>query len=71
LGAEGREHIANSGGKRHVATERGTESGTLSDDSTPKRPAMDPDLADVMTAWPTLAKPIRDAIKALVKAAGG
>jgi hypothetical protein len=68
MGAEGRELSTNSGGKQHVATEGGALSGALSDDSTPNRPAMDPDLADVVTRWPTLPLPIKAGILAMVRA---
>ena len=46
--------------KQGVMPERGTESGTLPDD---------PELADVVKAWPTLPEPIRRAVLALIGAA--
>lgn len=44
---------------------RGTESGTLAADSTP----VDPDLAEIASAWPTLPDAIKAGVMAMVKAA--
>jgi hypothetical protein len=44
----------------------GAESGSLL-----TKHEVDPDLALLITAWPTLAQPIRAGILAMIRAAGG
>jgi hypothetical protein len=68
LGREGLDKVTKTPGKPQFSAERGTESGTLPDDSSEKRPAMDADLAEVVNAWPTLSAPIRAGILAMIRA---
>jgi len=51
----GVEQIADSSGNQRVALQGGTESGALSGDSAPS----DPELAEVVRAWPTLSEAVR------------
>jgi hypothetical protein len=52
--------------KTALSEQRGTESGTVATDPTP----IDPDLAKIIDAWPTLPEPIRAGILAMIRAAG-
>ncbi len=54
-------------GKTGVPQESGAESGASSGDSAP----IDPDLAAVVSAWPTLPYAIRAAVLAIVRAPQG
>jgi hypothetical protein len=69
VGDTGREHLAKPAGNPHISSKRGTESGTLGDDSAPRPIKADPDLASVIAAWPNLPEAIRTGIVAMVKAA--
>jgi branched-subunit amino acid aminotransferase/4-amino-4-deoxychorismate lyase len=62
---QGLEHTANSSGNHGVALQGGAKSGALSGDSAP----IDPDLAAVVAAWPTLPEATRQSIVAAVKVA--
>ena len=54
MGAERTEHSSELPENQGVAKTRGTESGTLGGDSATHRQPADPDLADVVKAWPDL-----------------
>jgi hypothetical protein len=71
MGATGPEHPTDSNGKTENHATRGTESGTLGDDSASNRQPADPDLADVVNAWPSLPEALKAGIVAMVKAAKG
>jgi hypothetical protein len=62
----GFEQEPDSSGKPRNCIEDSAESSAVSSDSCPN----DPDLARIGGAWPTLARPIRRAILALVENAG-
>ena len=71
VAATGLEHVAEMPGKQGIPAERGTESGTVGDDSAGKPEPMDPELAAVVKAWAHLPEPIKAGILAMVKAAKG
>jgi len=60
---------------QNQASEGGAKTGAFSADSGPSvpapAPAVDPDLAAVARAWPTLPEAVQAEIVALIKAAGG
>jgi hypothetical protein len=58
----GLESISKTTGKTVSRKSGGAESGAFSADSS----KIDPDLARIVAAWPTLAEPIKRAILALV-----
>lgn len=59
-GCSGAEHPEKVPGKPHIRPTGGAESGALA------ALALDPELARVVAAWPTLPEPIRRAVLALV-----
>ena len=63
----GTEHTADSSGNRGVAVQGGAKSGALSGNSAP----IDPDLALVVNAWPTLPEATRRQVVAMVRAQNG
>ncbi len=72
MGAGGFEPLRSSAGKTQGVDPRGSKSGNNGAGSGPPTPPAkptDPELAAVVAAWPTLAEPVRLAIKALLSAA--
>ena len=55
-------------GNQQFSGPRGTESGTLGDDSADNRQPADPELAAVVECWPQLPAALRAGILAMVKA---
>lgn len=60
----GVEHCADSSGNPHVPQSGGAESGALAAKIDPQ----DPDLADLLAAWPKLPEALRTGILAMVRA---
>ena len=69
MGGKGPEHPSNSCGKVADCEAGGAESGALGGDSVEKHAPADPDLAALITAWPTLPAALKSGIVAMVKAA--
>lgn len=67
MGGTGLERPSKSPGKHAVSQTRGAESGALGSEIDPD----DPDLAELVTAWPVLAATIRAGIMAMVRATTG
>jgi len=61
MGRAGIEHDAHSAEKHALAQQDGAESGARGD-------RIDPNLAEVVTAWPALAAGVRASILAMVRA---
>jgi hypothetical protein len=61
-GEQGHEHPAKSSGNQGVTLQGGAKSGALSGDSA----SIDPDLAEVIRAWPTLPEATRRQVVTLV-----
>jgi hypothetical protein len=69
---EGTEQTAKSSGNRGVAPQGGAESGALSSDFAPGGAPLtvtDPDLAAVVSAWPTLPDATRRQVVAMIRVA--
>jgi hypothetical protein len=69
MGGKGFEPPSKPSGKSTVASKGGAECGALSGDSDPATPPPDPDLTMIVTRWPSLPKPIRAGLVALVRSA--
>ena len=67
MGDKGREHSQQTSGKEGLSGTRGTESGTLKDDSALIRQPADPDLQFIIDAWSTLPVDVRKMIVGVVK----
>jgi len=69
MGAVGFEHPSEMPDKQRIPADRGTESGTLGDGAASNRQPADPDLADVVKAWPDLPAAVKAGILAMIRAA--
>jgi hypothetical protein len=58
-------------GNGAVSESGGSKSGNIGPESAPKPTPADPDLAAVLSAWPSLPSAIKAGVLALVRAAGG
>lgn len=67
MGDEGLESNPKSSRNDRVGNQGGAESGALGAREAP----LDPQLAAVARAWPTLPEPIKAGILAMIRAAGG
>jgi len=63
MAAQGLEHPSNSSGKTGVAAESGAESGALG----AQNGGFEPELVEVVAAWPGLAPEVRERIVGLIR----
>jgi len=71
LGLEPRNNTRIRGENSEFPRPAGSKTGSAQRDSGGALPSLDPDLAAVVDAWPTLGEPIRAAIRALVETSKG